>query len=89
AQNFTPGQDVLVGDEAAVVAEVIIPRGWWMPREQQVNKLVLAAPLRKAHQDGEPVAGTGVTLSAPLQATYPAGAAVSSAKPTPGAANQF
>ena len=89
AQNFTPGQDVLVGDETAVIAEVIIPRGWWMPREQQVNKLVLAAPLRKAHKDGEPVAGTGVTLSAPLQAAYPAGAAVSSAKPTPGAPNLF
>ena len=89
AQNFAPGQDVLVGDELAVVAEAIIPRGWWMPREQQVNKLVLAAPLRKAHQDGEPVAGTGVTLSAPLQAAYPAGAAVSTAKPTPGAANQY
>ncbi len=89
AQNFVPGQDVLVGDELAVVSEVIIPRGWWMPREQQENKLVLAAPLRKAHKVGEPVAGTGVTLSTPLQAAYPAGAAVSSAKPTPGAANQY
>ena len=89
AQNFAPGQDILVGDEPAVVAESIIPRGWWMPREQQENKLVLAAPLRKAHKDGEPVVGTGVTLSGPLQAAYPAGAAVSSAKPTPGAANRF
>ena len=89
AQNFAPGQDVLVGDELAVVAEAVIPRGWWMPREQQENKLVLTAPLRKAHKDGEPVVGTGVTLSAPLQAAYPAGAAVSTAKPTPGAANQY
>ena len=89
AQNFAPGQDVLVGDELAVVAEAIIPRGWWMPREQQENKLVLTAPLRKAHKSGEPVVGTGVTLSAPLQAGYPAGAAVSTAKPTPGAANQY
>ena len=89
AQNFTPGQDVLVGDEMAVVAEAVIPRGWWIPREQQVHKLVLAAPLRKAHPDGERVVGTGVTLSGPLQAAYPAGAAVSSALPTPGAANQF
>ena len=89
AQNFAPGQDVLVGDELAVVAEAIIPRGWWMPREQQENKLVLTAPLRKAHKSGEPIVGTGVTLSAPLQAGYPAGAAVSTAKPTPGAANQY
>ena len=89
AMNFTPGQEILVGEEEAVVAEAIVPRGWWMPREQQVNKLVLSAPLRKAHGDGERVVGTGVTLSAPLQAAYPAGAAVSSAKPTPGAANQY
>jgi hypothetical protein len=71
------------------VAEAVIPRGWWMPREQQVNQLVLVSPLRKLHREGEPVAGTGVTLSGPLQAAYPAGAAVSSAKPTPGAANQY
>ena len=89
AQNFLPGQDVLVGEEKAVVAEVIIPRGWWMPREQQVNQLVLTAPLRKAHRADEPVVGTGVTLSSPLQAAYPSGAAVSSAKPTPGAANRY
>ena len=89
AQNFLPGQDVLVGDETAVVAEVIVPRGWWMPREQQVNQLVLATPLRKAHKEGEPVVGTGVTLSAPLQAAYPFGAAVSTAKPTPGAPNAY
>ena len=50
---------------------------------------MLTAPLRKAHKVGEPVVGTGVTLSAPLQAAYPAGAAVSTAKPTPGAANQY
>ena len=89
AQNFIPGQQVLVGDEIAEVAEAIVPRGWWMPREQQVNQLVLVSPLRKSHRDGEPVVGTGVTLSGPLQAAYPAGAAVSSAKPTPGSANQY
>ena len=54
--------------------------------------LVAYAPTAVSYQwlkDGEPVAGTGVTLSAPLQAAYPAGAAVSTAKPTPGAANQY
>ena len=89
AMNFTPGQDVLVGDEQAVVAEVFFPRGWWVPRDQQVHKLVLSAPLRKAHKTGEAVAGTGVTLSAPLQAAYPAGAAVAPARPTPGAPNKY
>ena len=87
--SFVPGQEVLVGDEKAVVSEVIFPRGWWVPRDQQVHKLVLAAPLRKSHGVGEDVCGSGVTLSAPLQAAYPAGAAVASARPTPGAANKY
>ena len=89
ASWITPGQEVLVDDEPAVVAEVFFPRGWWVPRDQQVHKLVLAKPLRKAHATGEAVSGTGVTLAAPLKAGYPAGAAVASAQPTPGAANRY
>ena len=89
AQGFTPGQDILVGGEAAVIAEVIVPRRWFMPAGAQDNKLVLAAPLRKAHKATEPVVGTGVTLSAPLQAAHAAGAAVATGQPTPGAANQY
>ena len=87
--GFTAGQEILVGDEKAVVAEVIMPRGWWMPRAQQENKLVLGAPLRKAHPAAETVSGTGVTLSEPLKADYPAGAPVATGQPTPGAANAF
>ena len=89
AMSFTPGQEVLVDDEKAIVAEVFFPRGWWIPRDQLVHKLVLTSPLRKAHKTGENVSGSGVTLSAPLKAAYPAGAAVASAQPTPGAANKY
>ena len=89
AQGFTAGQEVLVGGEKATVAEVIVPRGWWMPRAQQENKLVLTAPLRKAHKGGEAVSGTGVTLSEPLKAAWPAGAPAATGQPTPGAANQY
>ena len=88
AMNFTPGQEILVGEESATVAEVIMPRGWWM-RGPQENKLVLTAPLRKAHKAEEAVAGTGVTLSAPLKAAHANGAAIASAQPTPGAANRY
>ena len=87
--SFAPGQEVLVGDEKAVVAEVFFPRGWWVPRDQLVHRLVLSKPLRGDHKTGEAVAGSGVTLSAPLQAAYPAGAAVASSQPTPGAANKY
>ncbi len=89
AQGFVPGQDVLVGDEKAVVAEVIIPRGWRLPPAEQQNRLVLKTPLRKAHKADDPVSGTGVTLSAPLKAAFAPGAPVASAVPTPGAANQY
>ena len=89
AMGFTAGQEVLVGEELATVAEVNVPRGWWMPREQQVHKLVLSAPLRKAHKAGETVSGTGVTLSEPLKAAFAAGAPVATGQPTPGAANQY
>ena len=71
------------------MAEAIVPRGWWLPREQQVNKLVLQTPLRKIHHATEQISGTGVTLSAPLKAAHAAGAPAATGQPTPGAANQF
>ena len=89
AMGFVPGQEILVGEEEAIVAEAIVPRGWWMPREQQVNKLVLQKPLRKIHHASEPVSGTGVTLSAPLKAAHAAGAPAATGQPTPGAPNQY
>ena len=89
AQNFVAGQEILVGGEKAVVAEVVVPRGWWMAQGQQDNKLVLASPLRKSHRAAEAVTGTGVTLSAPLKSAYAAGMPVSTGQPTPGAANAY
>lgn len=89
AQGFIPGQEVLVGDEKAVVAEVIIPRGWRLPPAQQQNKLVLKTPLRKAHKAADPVSGTGVSLSAPLKAAFAPGTPVATAQPTPGAPNRY
>ena len=89
AQGFSVGQEILVGEEKATVAEVIMPRRWWTPAGPQDNRLVLAAPLRKSHRPGEAVTGTGVTLSAPLSAAHVAGAPVATGQPTPGAANNF
>ena len=89
AQGFAVGQEILVGTEEAVVAEVIVPRRWWGPAGAQDNKLVLKTPLRKPHKASEPVSGTGVTLSAPLKAAYGPGAPVATGRPTPGAANAY
>ena len=91
AMGFAPGQEILVGDESAVVAEVVVPRGFGFGRTAvpMENKIILKAPLRKLHKASEDVTGTGVTLSAPLKANHAAGAAVATGQPTPGAANQF
>ena len=87
--GFTPGQEITVGGEKATVAEVIMPRGWWIPRNQQVDKLVLSAPLRKAHKVSETAFGTGITLAEPLKAAYAGGTPVATGQPTPGAANRY
>ena len=89
AMGFVPGQEILVGGENAVVSEVVMPRRGWMPAGPMDSKLVLQAPLRKAHKAEEAVTGTGVTLSAPLKSAYAAGTPVSTGQPTPGAANAY
>ena len=89
ADGFVRGQEILVGDEPAVVAEAIAPRGWWIPRDQLIHKLVLQAPLRKIHAVSALVSGTGVTLSAPLKGYHAAGAPAATGQPTPGAANVY
>mgnify|MGYP007069858240 FL=1 len=62
---------------------------WRIPRNQQGDKLVLNAPLRKAHKAAEAAFGTGVTLAEPLKAACGAGLPVATGQPTPGAANQY
>ena len=89
AMGFTPGQEILIGDESAVVSEVIVPRGYGRNAAPQENRIILKSPVRKLHKVDETVTGTGVTLSAPLKANHAAGAAVATGQPTPGAANQF
>jgi len=89
AAGFAPGQEIEVGGEKATVAEVIMPRGWWIPRNQQLDKLVLSAPLRKSHKASEAACGTGVTLTEPLKAACGAGTPVATGQPTPGAANRY
>ena len=89
AMGFVVGQDILVGEESAVVAEVIVPRGWRMSGAAAENKLVLRSPLRKTHKASEIVSGTGVTLSAPLRADHSAGSPAASGQPTPGEANSY
>lgn len=89
ARNFAVGQDILVGDELVSVAEVNVPRGWWVRPSESDNTIVLTSALRKAHTTGEMVAGTGISISEPLKASYKSATPVASFKTTPGAANQY
>ncbi|MCQ2133480.1 MAG: lamin tail domain-containing protein [Bacteroidales bacterium] len=87
AQGFVAGQEVLVGDETATVASVVVPRGWGRPVGP--NQLILQAPLKKSHPVSEAVAGTGITIADPAKAAYAAGSPVASSLPTPGSANIY
>ena len=89
AMGFAVGQEVLVGGESAVVAEVVMPRRGWGMGAMPEQKLVLARSLRSSHRSGDAVSGTGVTLSAPLRADHAAGVSVATGVPTPGAPNAY
>lgn len=90
-QAFRAGQEVFVGDEKCVVAEVkAARRNFWAPMTNVTPDMVyLAAPLKAAHAAGEFLAGTGVTLSRPVQADHASGAPVVDFVPTPGAPNRY
>lgn len=89
ARDFAKGQEITVGEERAVVSD-IVSRRWWIPRyAQERDKITLASPLRRIHRADEPVTGTGITLSAPLQKAHADGSSVTSAQPTPGRANVY
>ncbi len=90
-QAFRAGQEVFVGDEKCVIAEVkAARRNFWAPMANVTPDMVyLAAPLKAAHAAGEFLAGTGVTLSRPVQADHASGAPVVDFVPTPGAPNRY
>ena len=90
-QAFKAGQEVFVGDEKCVVAEVkAARRNFWAPSfNAEPDMVFLAAPLKAAHAAGESLAGTGVTLSRPVQADHASGAPVVDFVPTPGAPNRY
>jgi len=87
ALAFTPGQEILVGDESVTVKEVNAPRGWWQPRKPHDHQVILGSALKKSHPAGAPVTGTGISLKEPLRNTHGYGEPVATALPTPGQPN--
>jgi len=83
--GFRPGQAITIGEgvngEDAVISAVQGGR--------QGARIILSAPLGRAHAAGTQVAGSGITLTAPLARAHPDGAMVTAELPTPGAPNLY
>jgi len=87
AQNFVAGQEILIGNESATVASVVIPRGWGRPLGP--SQIILTAGTKKSHPASEAVAGTGITIADPAKADFATGTPIAASLPTPGSANIY
>ena len=96
-EGFNPGQTILVDNgtkyETAIVSSVkAARRRFGNPQgggNAPVDSITLTMPLKFTHEAGIMVAGSGITLSAPLTKAYESGTPVSSNIPTPGRPNQY
>lgn len=83
--GFKPGQAITIGEgvngEDAVISAVQGGR--------QGARIIVSAPLGRAHAAGTQVAGSGITLVTPLARAHPDGSAVIAEVPTPGARNVY
>ena len=90
-QDFRAGQTVKIGNEEFKIASVVQGR---RPFGAAGNTLVpsiinLDGALRASYGVNTPVAGTGITLTAPLKSAHRQGAAMTDNVPTPGAPNAY
>ena len=90
-QGFRAGQTIKLGDEELKIASVVQAR---RPFGTAGNTLIpsvinLETPIRASYGVGAQVAGTGITLAAPLKYAHPQGAAMTDNAPTPGAPNAY
>jgi hypothetical protein len=83
--GFKPGQAITIGEgvngEDAVIGAVQGGR--------QGARIILSSPLGRAHAAATRVAGSGITLTAPLVQTHPDGSPVIAEMPTPGVPNFY
>ena len=90
-QDFRAGQVIKVGNEEVKVASVVqARRQYGTAGNTLVPSIInLEAPVKASYGPGTQVAGTGITLSAPLKYAHPQGAAMTDNAPTPGAPNVY
>lgn len=92
--GFTSGQSITVGtgasSESVTIASITAGRQNFGGNNQgQPGSITVTAPLKKAHEAGAPVAGSGITLGSPLAMAHDSGAQVAGNIPTPGEPNQY
>lgn len=92
--GFSAGQSIMVGTGASIesvtIASITAGRPNFGGNNQgQPSSITVTAPLKKAHDAGAPVAGSGITLGSPLAMAHDSGAQVAGNIPTPGEPNQY
>ena len=88
ATSFTTGQQITIGvgansENATVKTTGVIPV--WRSGADTIN---VSAPLTHAHDAGDQVSGSGITLATALTRSHAKGAQVYGVVPTPGAPNE-
>ncbi|MBS1603018.1 MAG: lamin tail domain-containing protein [Bacteroidetes bacterium] len=87
--GFEVGQKIMVGDEAAVVASVVVRRRGYGNRNNSTDSIVINTPLKQAHAAGTEVSGSGIIFARPLTRAHASGTPIASNLPTPGEPNQY
>lgn len=96
-EGFSSGQTLIIGSganqEKIMVASVSAVRRRFNFRNNNAptvyDTLFVVQPLRNAYTEGASVAGSGITLAAPLRKDHEKGAQMAANLPTPGMPNQY
>jgi len=90
-QDFRAGQVIKIGNEEIKIASVVQGRRPFGVISNAVvpSTINLEEPLRLSYGAGTQVAGTGITLAAPLKSAHAQGATMTDNVPTPGAPNAY
>jgi hypothetical protein len=95
-QGFRAGQVIKIGNEEVTIESVVQgrrPQGMPMTpgavMQMPASTINLTTPIRGSFGAGAQVAGTGVTLAAPLKAAHAMGSPFTDNVPSPGAPNAY
>lgn len=94
--GFTAGQSITIGSgseqETTTISSIAAARrrfGAANTAGSPTDSIMITVPLKNSHGADAIVAGSGITLTAPLGKSHESGTQVTSAPPTPGLPNQY